>query len=221
MKHKTIRYSCLFIICLVLLGASQAGDLEPPAPPGPTMVTLQQIYDRVTVTPVALATTGQTVCTNAAGVLVSCAGTGQDAEFQNGASISPRYNDNSDGTVTDNLTGLIWLKNANCFGTQRWADALTVSNALAAGACGLTDGSVAGDWRLPNMTEMLSIIDYGQYDPALTPGHPFIGVQDGDYWSSSTRVNFPTDAWSVVLIGGNVYIPRGKSNEWTVWPVRN
>jgi hypothetical protein len=27
---------------------------------------------------------------------------------------NPRFTDNSDGTVTDNLTGLIWLKNANC-----------------------------------------------------------------------------------------------------------
>ncbi|UCE55232.1 MAG: hypothetical protein JSV31_07260 [Desulfobacterales bacterium] len=26
----------------------------------------------------------------------------------------PRFTDNEDGTVTDNLTGLVWLKNANC-----------------------------------------------------------------------------------------------------------
>ena len=31
-------------------------------------------------------------------------------------SPSPRFTDNNDGTVTDNLTGLVWLKNANLFG---------------------------------------------------------------------------------------------------------
>ena len=31
---------------------------------------------------------------------------------------APRFTDNSDGTVTDNLTGLIWLKDANCMSTN-------------------------------------------------------------------------------------------------------
>ncbi|OAD19121.1 hypothetical protein THIOM_005259, partial [Candidatus Thiomargarita nelsonii] len=31
-----------------------------------------------------------------------------------------RYIDNGDGTVTDNSSGLIWLKNANCFGVETW-----------------------------------------------------------------------------------------------------
>ena len=179
------------------------------------------IYNSLTTTPSPLPTSGQTVCTNAAGIEVDCAGTGQDAEFQHGVSVSPRYTDNGDGSVTDNLTGLVWLKNANCFGLHSWEFAFVFSKGLASGLCGLTDGSVAGDWRLPNQKEMLSLIDYGQYDPALTPGHPFTGVQDGDYWSSSTRVNHPTDAWSVVLIGGNIYLPRSKKNKFQVWPVRN
>ena len=33
---------------------------------------------------------------------------------------NPRFTDNGDGTVTDNLTGLIWLKDANCFGQKTW-----------------------------------------------------------------------------------------------------
>jgi hypothetical protein len=63
------------------------------------------------------------------------------------------------GTVTDNLTGLIWLKNANCFGLRTWALALSDVNGLNTGECGLTDGSVAGDWRLPNVRELQSLID--------------------------------------------------------------
>ena len=69
----------------------------------------------------------------------------------------PRFRDNGDGTLTDNLTGLIWLKNANCFGSKFWADALTDCSNLADGTCGLTDGSSAGDWRLPNLNELESL----------------------------------------------------------------
>ena len=40
--------------------------------------------------------------------------------------------DNRDGTVLDNLTGLLWLKNANCFGRPRtWQEALDDANNLA------------------------------------------------------------------------------------------
>ena len=46
--------------------------------------------------------------------------TGDDGDLQRGVAWpDPRFTDNGDGTVTDNLTGLIWLKNANCFGTRR------------------------------------------------------------------------------------------------------
>ena len=59
---------------------------------------------------------------------------------------NPRFTDNLDGTATDNLTGLIWLKDANCFGPRTWSDALSVCNGLADGSCWLTDGSDAGDF---------------------------------------------------------------------------
>ena len=62
-----------------------------------------------------------------------------------------RYVDCGNGTVTDQVTGLIWLAEANCFGTQTYTDAMTMAGTLATGQCGLTDGSVAGDWRLPTL----------------------------------------------------------------------
>ena len=46
---------------------------------------------------------------------------------------TPRFTDNGNGTVTDNLTRLIWMKNANAFGMKNWADALTIANTLASG----------------------------------------------------------------------------------------
>ncbi len=59
--------------------------------------------------------TGQTKCYDASGTEISCSGTGQDGAYQNGATWpNPRFTYNENGTVKDNLTGLIWLKNANC-----------------------------------------------------------------------------------------------------------
>ena len=44
---------------------------------------------------------------------------GDDGDLQKGVMWPvPRFTDNGSGTVTDNLTGLIWLKDANCFGSQ-------------------------------------------------------------------------------------------------------
>ncbi|MEE8553048.1 MAG: DUF1566 domain-containing protein, partial [Desulfobacterales bacterium] len=106
---------------------------------------------------------------------------------------NPRFTDNENGTVTDNLTGLIWLKNANCFGVRNWWEALTDCNGLSAGenlcnsgAVSLNDGSSGGDWRLPNRFELESLLNMEYYQPALsnsvgtaqwTHGDPFDDVQ--------------------------------------------
>ena len=58
--------------------------------------------------------TGQTGCWDASGSPIGCAGTGQDGEYQYGVSVDPRLTDNGDGTVSDKLTGLIWLKWGTC-----------------------------------------------------------------------------------------------------------
>ncbi len=65
-----------------------------------------------------------------------------------------RFTDMGNGTVQDNKTGMIWLKNANCFGDLNWSFADLAAKALADGQCGLTDASVAGDWRLPTQNEL-------------------------------------------------------------------
>ncbi|MEO5376688.1 MAG: DUF1566 domain-containing protein [Magnetococcus sp. DMHC-6] len=131
----------------------------------------------------------------------------------------PRFTDNNNGTVTDNLTGLIWLQDANCFGAQIWTSALSSANNLANGFCKLTDGSVVGDWRLPNRKELKSLIDYGNYNPALPSGHPFSSVQASTYWSSTTFANDTSIAWIVRLDDGKVGNDR-KTGTGYVWPVR-
>ncbi len=104
---------------------------------------------------------------------------GDDASKNKGVAWpSTRLTDNQDGTVTDHLTGLIWLKNAGCFTPALFAAALTDANQLASGACGLTDGSKAGDWRMPNMNELESIVDVSQSSPALPDGNPFTNLSN-------------------------------------------
>ena len=47
-----------------------------------------------------------------------------------------RFTDNKDGTVTDNLTGLIWLKNTKCFGLMDLEGARLAAKHLKNGDCG-------------------------------------------------------------------------------------
>ena len=181
--------------------------------------------------PAPLPKTGQTACYDLHSNAISCRGSGQDGEYQAGTSVDPRFTDNGDGTVNDNLTGLIWLKNADCLGSHLWADALIVANTLATGACGLTDGSAAGDWRLPNVRELQSLIDVSQFNPALPPGHPFSGVHAANYWSSTTSAYGAQlrpmwgNAWFVDVNFGDArsFIPGAdgdKQYAFSVWPVR-
>jgi hypothetical protein len=55
-----------------------------------------------------VAVTGQTHCWNDSGTAISCTGTGQDGEVQAGVSCpTPRFPDQGNGTVKDNLTTLL------------------------------------------------------------------------------------------------------------------
>ena len=145
---------------------------------------------------------------------------------------SPRFTKNNNGTVTDNLTGLIWLENADCFGTQTWDNALISANTLKGDntQCLLDDGSQAGDWRLPNRKEVLSLADFQYSDPPLsnaagigkwTPGDPFTNVQSARYWSSTTYANATNEAWYIGFgMWDSLMWDYIKSGSYYVWPVR-
>jgi hypothetical protein len=126
---------------------------------------------------ISLPRTGASTCYNTSGAVIDCANSGRDGDKRAGEPWpNPRFTDNLNGTVSDNLTGLVWLKNATCNKQLLWNTALGWSKTLASGQCNLSDGSVAGDWRLPNINELSSLVDLSQKQPALPSGHPFTNV---------------------------------------------
>jgi Protein of unknown function (DUF1566) len=142
-----------------------------------------------------------------------------------------RYNDCGNGTVTDTVTGLIWLKQANCIATTGWEAAKKAAADLKNGACMLTDGSAPGDWRLPTRAEweetMKNALAQGCTGPTLTNDEgtacisagpsSFTGVEADYYWSSTSeggeRAYFG-DLDHGHLLQGNLF------NTLKVWPVR-
>jgi hypothetical protein len=170
---------------------------------------------------------------------------GDDGDLEHGAMWpNPRFTDNSDGTVTDNLTGLMWLKDANCIvtsypgfdndsfpgdGQVTWQHALDFVTGINDGSYFQCGGNVPyTDWRLPNIKELLSLIHYGFIDLALPctagpcqwqEGDPFINVQLAYYWSSTTRAIDKETAWFLAFYNGFT-ASTFKGSKLYVWPVR-
>ena len=169
--------------------------------------------------------TGQTTCYDTGGNVISCDGTGQDGDIQAGiAWPNPRFTDNLDGTMTDNLNGLMWLKDGNCFGTSRiWREALDAVADLNANPESYTCGgytAVYDDWVLPNINELESLVNAEEAVSATwLSSHGFVNVQEDFYWSSTTYAGNTNNAWYVLTSIGNVGNDYKLYGHY-VWPVR-
>ena len=167
---------------------------------------------RILSMPTRDVTTADFTAYRAGDQLVSLARTGQTTSYLAGddyasshgvAWPAQRFSDNADGTVTDRLTGLVWLKNAGCFAPSNWTAALAAAGQLASGACGLSDGSSAGQWRMPNVNELESLVDVSQAAPAVASGHPFTHIASTvAYWSSTTYTALSTNAMAIRFSDG-------------------
>lgn len=119
--------------------------------------------------------------------------------------------------ITDKLTGLMWAKSPS-LSTYTWAKALikdsTTGGAIPATKCGYSD------WRLPNLVELKSLINYGQSTPATWLNNQgFSNVRGNGYWSSSTYAPNKANAWYVSFSGGNLLVATNGSLYY-VLPVR-
>jgi len=150
---------------------------------------------------------------------------GDDGTYQKGYTLtrpivkgvgSHRFTDNGDGTISDAATGLMWVKDpiaapgAPFNAAMNWANAITNCEAL----------NFAGhtDWRLPNIKELMSIVDYENFNPAID-GTFFPNTHPTFYYSSTTVANYADYAWYVNFSGGFLsnYL---KSTPFYVRPVR-
>jgi hypothetical protein len=99
--------------------------------------------------------------------------------------IANHFTDNGNGTITDNLTQLIWQKAPNT-AVLTWENALAYAENLSLAS--------ATDWRLPNIKELQSLNDESVTNPsANTTFFPTIGVHN--YWSSTSLPNQTTKSW--------------------------
>jgi hypothetical protein len=192
-----------------------------------------------------------------------------------------RYRDNSDGTITDENTDLMWEKKDQASGglhnwnnTYPWEGTCSNSSAMLCGTdadcsshgtCNVSGGEMTifqwvaqlntqpcfayhCDWRIPNIKELQSIVDYETYLPPVdaafnnncTSGCTVdganntkkcsctqsAGLSQGYYWSSSTYAPSPIVqppgsmlAWGVLFGDGDV-LSAGKSDHDYVRAVR-
>ena len=141
--------------------------------------------------------------------------TGDDGDLEIGVAWpDPRFTVGTGAEadcVTDNLTGLMWVKKPDST-TRTWTDALTYANNLT--LCDHTD------WRLPNVNELESLIHAGLSNIATwLNAQGFSNVQPNWYWSSTTSAYQTDSAWFVNMWDGNVSY-HNKGSSYLVWPVR-
>lgn len=167
-----------------------------------------------------------------------------DGRLRAGAPLS--YRDNGDGTITDLNTGLMWEKKCrDCGGLHDWdlksywsgdGEVETVWDWIEQvneeGEKGFAGYS---DWRVANVKELLSIVDYSRFDPAAPPAFHRKGCESACaeldveacsctsaelYWTSTTFTDFPAHAL-VVDMGYGLVDDRVKSSRQHVRAVRS
>lgn len=163
----TTRWVALGFVLLAVAGPVQAADWKPLTDTGQT-----KCYD----------TNGKEMCCLAAGPLY-----GQDAQYQG---VPPAYQDNGNQTVTDQNSGLIWMKSDD--GTGRtWQGAADYCTGLVFAG--------QSDWRLPTRIELDSIVDYGRFYPAI---NPVFSCRSSFYWSALPYAGDPVYAWGIYFNDG-------------------
>ena len=100
--------------------------------------------------------------------------------------------DNKD-IVIDKSTNLMWQDNIDANTTLKsWIDSIKYCESLNLGGY--------NDWRLPNVNELESIIDYNSSNPAIS--NIFKYVASDFYWTSSSVYNYNKNAIDIFFDDG-------------------
>lgn len=150
------------------------------------------------------------ICYATDGASVNCDGSegypGQDGAFTEPARS---YTNNGDGTVTDNVTELMWQQDGQDAGNSlTHSQALTYIDGLNTAVLGGHD-----DWRLPTVQELITLVDLSRNLPSINQDNGFT-VESGTntdypgvYWTSTDRATDSDQAWGVSFRNGNVGVP--------------
>lgn len=133
--------------------------------------------------------TGQTKCYSTKGPLkvITCPSPGNSAAQDGSYTLnSISFTINDDGTVKDNNTSLMWQQQDDGL-VRTWSDANTYCENLTLGGY--------ADWRLPTEKELISIMDYGRYNPSIDLT-VFPDTKSSIYWSSTINANNEEAAWT-------------------------
>jgi len=134
---------------------------------------------------------------------------GDDGDLEKGWSVASRFieqNLSGDDVVIDQATGLMWAKSASATinnsgsGDPNWAHAIAYP----------LDKTFGGfsDWRIPNIIELISILNYGASSGVYSV---FTGLTGKVYWSSTTSTTDSGAALELILgAGSNYYFPSTK-----------
>gem|GEM_PF-2805885 len=138
--------------------------------------------------------TGQTRCYDNDGE-IPCPSSGepfygQDAHY---GGLQPAYQDNGDGTVTDLVTGLMWKVKTDEGYT--WNEASAYCEDLTLGG--------HADWRLPEIDELETLVDYGKYLGLAIDTSYFPNTVASSYWSSTATADNTDGAWYVYFDSGD------------------
>jgi hypothetical protein len=112
-----------------------------------------------------------------------------------GAGRLQAYTDNHDGTVSDDVTGLVWQQTAPTSNNFTQSASMNYCKTLTLGGY--------HDWRLPSMIELISLIDFGRASPCIDTDY-FPGAPANAFWSSTPAANSTLLAWGVTFLYGEV-----------------
>lgn len=130
---------------------------------------------------------------------------GDDGTYQDGSTLSPRFTDNLDGTVTDHLFSLMIVKDTTGYTDLSFDDAIAFCEGL----------NYAGhtDWRMANINELIAMYSYG--NASFWP--PLVTIGWSSYFSSTTY-GIGTSAYGIGIDGQ--VTPLTKTSTYFYLPVR-
>lgn len=137
-------------------------------------------------------------------VVSSTATFGEDSDYTTSPAAKPQsFTDNGNGTITDNVTGLMWQKTDA--GEMTWESAINNASSQTTGGY--------SDWRLPNPQEIFSIFNHENNNPALNttyfPSHPSGAAEY--WWTRDAFGNSTTNVWCVNSGGGAGGKPKAET----------